>query len=243
MFFAKNKATSLFSVFFAVGLIFFSRKRSAEPAKITSIGKKARGNPSGFSLRFSLTVDKNTYLHTDYGEPPQLAIWLESPNGKFFKTVVVTQRPGDNNWMGKVDCPVTFPIWELKQFVRKRRPDDIQQIRVVTGATPKGGVSRTSVRVPPGSRWRYFVGVNASGDFNDAFPHGLKEGGPDDGGNGQPSLVYSGEIVAKIGQKDTPKLVGFTDQFTPVDTLRTDFEKITTARRLVRKIAVEILKN
>ncbi len=226
--------------FWAVVVVDCQKEHQSEPK---SVPRAEAGDSSWVRLNFSLTVDKNTYLYSDYGEPPQLAIWLEYPDGKFYKTVFVTHRVGANDWVGKVDCPVALPIWESWQFGKKRRPDETQKIRAVTGATPKGGIFRPDIQVPPGSRWRYFVEVNVSGDFNDAFPYGSKEGAPDDVGNGQPSLVYSGEIVAEPGQKNSPKLLGFTDQFSPVDTLRTNFKKITTAKKLLSKIVVEILRD
>ena len=226
-------------VIFGVATIFLScQKKSASRNEVSAQEKAA----DGVLLRFSAVVDSNAYLYTDYGEPPQLAVWLEFPDGKFYKTVFVTHRVGANDWLGKVDCPVALPFWESCQFPGKRRPDEVETIRAVTGATPKGGLFRAAIRVPPGSRWRCFLEVNASGDFNTAFPYWSKEGSPDDVGNGQPSLVYSTEIVARVGNSGVLKLLGFTDQFAPVDSLRTDWSKITTAKKLIKKIFVQVVK-
>ncbi len=220
----------------ALAVFFFSCQKKSVPGEKRPAQEKTS---PGILLRFSLTIDKNTYLYSDYGEPPQMAIWLENPDGKFYQTVFVTHRVGANDWVGKVDCPVALPFWESRQFAWKRRPDETRQVEAVTGATPKGGVFRTSVRVPPGSRWRYFVEVNVAGDFNEAFPYWSKDGAPDDVGNGQPSLVYSGQILARPGEKGTPELLGFTDQFSPTDTLRMDWGQITTAKNLISQIVVE----
>jgi hypothetical protein len=90
--------------------------------------------------------------------------------------------------------------------------------------------------VPPGSEWRYFVEVNVSGDFNKAFPERLGNGRPDEAGNGQPSLVYRGCIKAVPGQRNTPKLIGRTDQFRAVIKLSDDMSGITTAKKQLSDI-------
>ncbi len=236
----RGKCLGWKAFFFAVLVLLSCQQNSGSKQK-----SKVAGNvhsESGVILRFSVVVDSSTYLYTDYGEPPQFAIWLESPDGQFYKTVFVTHRVGANDWVGKVDCPVALPVWESRQFRGKRRPDDAAPVRAVTGATPKGGIFQTDICVPSGSRWRYFLEVNASGDFNAAFPYWSKTGSPDDVGNGQPSLVYGGEIVAKLGEQSQPKLLGFTDQWTPVDTLKTNFSLLTTAPRLLKKIEVNVVK-
>ena len=231
------KRISIFVVFLVAAISLSCQKKSDSEKKALSEKKAA----TGVVLQFSAEVDSNAYLYTDYGEPPQLAIWLEFPDGKFYKTVFVTHRVGANDWVGKVDCPVALPFWESRQFPAKRRPNEVDPIRAVTGATPKGGLFRASITVPPGSRWRCFLEVNASGDFNATFPYWSKDGSPDDVGNGQPSLVYSTEIVARVGAKSQLKLVGFTDQLAPVDSLRSDWSKITTAKNLIKNIWVQVI--
>ncbi len=240
MFCVRKQINGIFLSVLVLGLIFSSCRRKP-PGTSQSPTTETASDSSQVTLQFSLRVNKNTYLYTDYGEPPQLAVWLEYPNGKFYKTVFVTHRTGANDWAGKVDCPVALPIWESRQFGQlppTQRPDFLA---AVTGATPQGGPFQVKIRVPRGSRWRYFVEVNASGDFNAAFPYWLKNGTPDDVGNGQPSLVYSGDILAEPGKAGSPKLLGFTAQLTPVDTLRTDWDKMTTARALISDIRVKVL--
>jgi len=82
------------------------------------------------------------------------------------------------------------------------------------------------------------VEVNASGDFNPAFPRLSETGGSDRYGNGQPSLVYIGQIKARVGTASNPQLVGCTEQHEPVDRIDEDLTGITTARELLHRIAV-----
>jgi hypothetical protein len=221
--------------------LFGACQRNTDSGEKTGQGESVHCK-SGVVLQFSGVVDSSVYLYTDYGEPPQIAIWLEYPDGRFYKTVFVTHRAGANDWVGKVDCPVALPVWESRQFGDKRGAEENRVLRAVTGATPKGGRFCVDVCVPRGSQWLYFLEVNVSGDFNAAFPYWSKTGNPDDVGNGQPSLVYGGKIVAKAGEESQPKLLGFTDQWTPVDTLCTDFSLLTTAPRLIRNMVVKTLK-
>jgi hypothetical protein len=105
----------------------------------------------------------------------------------------------------------------------------------ITQPTPKESLVVTT-DVPGGSQWRYFVEVNVSGDFNESFPERLDNGRPDEAGNGQPSLVYRGQIQAVLGQRNRPKLIGRTEQFRASFQLSDDLSGITTAKKLLTDI-------
>jgi len=231
---------------FPFGILFLglllSCGKKTEPASEKRFLRPAETIENPVGLQFSVWVNREAYLATDFGEPPQMAIWLESPDGKIVKTVFVTHRAGANDWVGKLDCPVALPFWESRWMSVLKEAQKRPLFDAVTGATPKGGWFRVTTRVPKGSRWKYFVEVNVSSDFNRFFPYWSKEGAPDDVGNGQPSLVYRGTIEAEGYSKSTPVLAGFTDQFVPVSRLNRDFEKITTATELIPKIVVEVLE-
>ena len=61
---------------------------------------------TGLTINFKLSVNRNVYIYTNFGEPPQIAIWLEYPDSNFYRTVWVTHRSGKNDWEGKVECKV-----------------------------------------------------------------------------------------------------------------------------------------
>ncbi|MEA3225735.1 MAG: hypothetical protein U9Q07_07265, partial [Planctomycetota bacterium] len=92
--------------------------------------------------------------------------------------------------------------------------------------------------VPAGSKWNYFIEVNVSGDFNDSFAAVSKDGKRDRNGNGQPSIVYKGQIKALLGQCSEPKLIGRTDQFESVSSVNPDMEGISDAKDLFSEIEI-----
>jgi hypothetical protein len=198
------------------------------------------------SISFSLSLDRKVYDYTDYGEPPQVAIWLEQKEQKGtgkIKTVFVTHRTAKGEWVGKVGCPVSLPYWVSRYNIetgakgaptfKTPLPDG------VSGATPKKELKVTA-QVPKGGEWYYFIEVNVSGDYNRYFPSMTDDGVPDSQGNGQPSLIYKGEIKATLGQTSIPKLIGRTLQMDATSKIITDLTSITTARNLFLKLQVYI---
>ena len=108
-------------------------------------------------VEFSFSINKETYLYSIYGEPPQIAIWLENKDSTYYKTAWVTHRAVKNDWVGKVECLVALPYWDFKRRGENKKimPD------AVTTATPKEGHTVRKVRVAPGSRWTFYIEVNA----------------------------------------------------------------------------------
>ncbi len=197
--------------------------------------------PDLVTVTFRLALNVNVYQDTMWGDPPQLAIWLRSPDDEAERTVAVTHRTGAGDWEGKVGCPVALPYW-VAAYNRETGADGPPTFSHpapdgVTCATPPAELVREA-RVPAGTRWEYFVEVNASGDFSADYPRMSIEGLSDTYGNGQPSLVYAGTIDATDGAASQPELVGCTDQYVPVDELTGDAIHITTARDLLRSVQV-----
>lgn len=206
---------------------------------------KTKGSCSSDSanakLIFSLTLNRDVYEDSDYGEPPQFAIWLEDAAGENIRTVWVSYRTGTGDWAGKVECPVSLPYW-VSRYNKETEtvgPPSFREpvVDAITGATPKQDFT-VRAEVPAGSRWRYFIEVNVSGDFNIQFPAYSSKGIPDPQGNGQPSLIYQGQIEAVDGASDTPELVGRTDQWQPVDHIIAELEDITSAKNIFSRIEV-----
>jgi hypothetical protein len=92
--------------------------------------------------------------------------------------------------------------------------------------------------VPEGTNWNYYIEVNVSGDFNTNFPNRSREGVIDAYGNGQPSLIYKGQIQAKHGAASKPILLGRTDQHSTEPVLIADLVGITSAKELLSGIRV-----
>ncbi len=192
-------------------------------------------------LNFTLTLNPDIYKATNYGEPPQIAIWLEKPDSGIVRTVWVTRRIGKSDWNGKVECLTALPYWVNCYNIETETegpPTSFNPLSdVITGATPKKElVAKTGVL--PGSFWNYYIEVNVSADYNKTFPAMLDDAWPDPDGNGQPSLVYKGAIEAVDGAYDIPLLVGRTEQWDSTDTLNSDLSGITNAKDIISSLKV-----
>ncbi len=192
-------------------------------------------------LAFQLELNRQVYENSTWGDPPQLAIWLRNQADQSIRTVLVTYRTATCDWIGKVECSVALPYWVTffnKQTGTQGPPRwDSPAADAVTCATPIASLA-AAVEVPRGTRWRYFVEINVSGDFNISFPSFSAEGFSDRYGNGQPSLVYHGYIEATDGSASWPELLGRTEQYEPVDYLIAELEGITSAKNLLKKVYV-----
>ena len=194
--------------------------------------------PNTTLLSFSLALDQRVYDRSDYSEPPQFAIWLEDDVSGNIRTVWVTYRMGSGDWKGKLHCHTALPYWVgryNKEAGTSGPPTFYQPVPdAISGATPQQ-VFVVNAEVPIGSGWKYFVEVNVAGDYNADFPS-MINGVPDPQGNGQPSLIYQGQIEAVNGSHDVPQLIGRTKQWYPIDDIIADLQGITTAKDLFSEI-------
>lgn len=198
--------------------------------------------PAGpVALRFSLSLDPQVYSRSKYKKPPQFAIWIEDAVGGQIRTVWVTEKTGAGSWGGKIVRPVSLPYWVSRwQKETGSSGDPAPESPVadaVTGATPTQDFTCLT-EVPAATTWNCFIEVNVSGDFNDSFPAESQDGKRDYNGNGQPSIVYKGQITALPGQSSRPKLIGRTDQFESVRSVIPDLEGISDAKGLFSTIEI-----
>ncbi|MBW7991059.1 MAG: hypothetical protein FVQ84_13730 [Planctomycetes bacterium] len=198
-------------------------------------------NTEQVMLKFDLKLDPDIYTKSHYKKPPQFAIWLEQANKGTIRTVWVTSKTGSGSWGSNVVRTVSLPYWisRWNKETQGRTYPTLENpvINAVTGATPKIDFTAEAT-VPAKSLWNYFIEVNVSGDYNDAFPVTRKDGKQDRQGNGQPSIIYKGEITSSPGQRSNPKLIGRTEQFQNVKNIITDLKGITTAKDLFSTIEV-----
>lgn len=121
------------------------------------------------TLLFTIHQERDVYDQSDYGEPPQFAIWLENTTTGEVHTGFVTNNTGTGNFEGKAECPVSLPAW-IGAFRRETGRNDIPSIQkpadmAVTGATPIVPDFSAKITVPEKTHWNYFVEVNVSGDY------------------------------------------------------------------------------
>ncbi len=210
------------------------------------VGGKPAKIPEDLTLTLELELARKVYGYSDYGEAPQIAVWLEQPDRGVIRTLFVSRRTASGKWLGKVECPLCLPYWVSrynKETGTSRPPNPKNPLPdAVSGPTPRDRLC-LQTRLPEGSRWFYFIEVNVSGDYNRHFPAARHDGTPDPQGNGQPSLVYRCEIKVRPGEKCQPQLIGRTDQFNPVDHLITDLSGITSAKKVLSNILVSVSRS
>jgi hypothetical protein len=221
-----------FGIYTIVLLLFcFGCERSNDLPDISE--NETEKDSTEIKLVFSMKINDKAYQHTSYGEPPQIAIWIENIDSNIRHTIWVTHCAGTNQWRGKVSCPVALPVWENQHRLETKSRTD-----VISGATPASGLFTVATRVSVGSRWNYFIEVNAAGDYNKSFPYWSVSGSPDTEGNGQPSIIYKGFIAADGKDQDEPDLFGRSDQRRKQVIPKTDLAGIDTARDLLQNIQV-----
>jgi len=185
-----------------------SKKNSVN---VTAVQK----NENEETVQFTIFQESRVYEQSDYGEPPQFAIWLENKETGDIRTVFVTYRTATGDFKGKAECPVSLPIW-IGAFRKETGRNDFPVPRrpapdAVTGATPQTGEFKVNVHIPKESEWYYYVEMNVSTDYTREFPY-YHNGMIDSQGNGQPSIIYRGEISGISGEHSTPVLIGRSEQ-------------------------------
>jgi len=152
----------------------------------------------------------SAYSHTRWMGPvpmkltPQIAIWIETADGRFVDTIYVTRRSAQSSWRGGANIrrPEALPIWSHARGVVAAdglyMPDRGHPLPdAVSGATPTGSFAKTWI-VPadlaPGA-YRIRAELNASFDYNEAYPDKLPASDPrNSGANGQPSILWEADI-------------------------------------------------
>lgn len=172
---------------------------------------------------------------------PQYAAWIETADGYYVQTLMVTARAAKGKWLSAPDegRPESLPIWFAARASGSRAAD----IDAATSATPKAeeDISRSSDALVPGREYRIRFEVNHSFDYNDAWPKSAKPGDMGYSGvNGQPSLVYEGRITA--GSQGTIELLpigkGSIDGSSGI--LAAGTEGMTTALSIVKSVVAEV---
>ncbi len=110
----------------------------------------------------------------------------------------------------------------------------------VTCATPQNRFGGW-VDISLDENFDIFFEVNCSGDYNEFYQaKNMVTGEIDYNGNGQPSLVYKGFLNLKDKKVSQPKLYGKSHQHFPIDKINISLDSITSAKRLIKEISIEI---
>lgn len=214
------------------------------------LGAAGQGQGDGaprVTLECRIRQDTDLILFSDYGEPPQFAIWLEDVVGKQVRTLFVTRRSGTGVWEGKAECPAALPRWFRayeKETGRKGLPTPKAPAPdAVSGATPKSEHFAWRAEVERGRRWVCWVEVNLAGDFSEAFPsYDETTGEMDTHASGQPPLLYRADLLAEPGTRIVPKLWAYVAPGSRGERVERDLSRITTAKGIFRSIEIRVLE-
>ena len=193
-------------------------------------------------LRFTFDQDRQVYEESDYGEPPQVAIWIEDLSDGSIRTVYATYRTATGDFYGKVECEVSLPFW-IAAYRREFGAEGFPTPRdtapdAITAATSREMTVSAEIEAARGKSYVYFIEMNVAGDFNAAFPLESADGRLDYHGNGQPSLIYSGHILAEPGDSASPEPYGRTDQYQYTGEVIRDLQGIDSAFECLKNIQV-----
>ena len=197
------------------------------------------------SLRFTIHQEADIFEESDYGEPPQLAIWLEDPETGKRRTVYVTHRTATGEFYGKVECPVSLPAWVMvwrEETGNEGFPTPrVKAVDALTAATTlERTIKASATGIPKGKKLIYCIELNVAADFNAAFPLEGDNMQLDYQHNGQPSLIYRGEITAVPGNVSTPRAWARTGQYQFTGRIIENLEGMTSALSCFSKIEVTV---
>lgn len=182
--------------------------------------------------------------------PPQFAVWIEDTQGNYLSTVFVTYKIATEGWLSNNGNrrKEALPYWCHQRgcvyedgllLPTKKNP----LVDGITGATP---MASKTIRIHPLKLEKPFVvkaEFNHSIDFNGFFPKNAKKG--DDNysggkmGSGQPAVVYAATVYPETQQTDL-MLVGYSSPDGADGKIYENLERLTTAKSIVKRIALTI---
>jgi hypothetical protein len=187
---------------------------------------------------------------------PQMAIWVETTEGEFLHTLFITSRLARQEWRGAPadDTPTeeirraeALPVWSHRHGTvyadglpvptrEEPMPD------AVTSATPKDTFTLHTALPKNHGKVVVFFEVNASTDFNDAYPENAAVGEENYSGgrwgSGQPSLVYRTVIDPTKDGESTLELVGHGSADGSNGKVASDLSGITSALDIVQAVTI-----
>lgn len=127
---------------------------------------------------------------------PQLAAWIETADGRFVRTLVVSDSAARGSWRGNPDGgrPDALPVWS-----HASRTAGSAGIDAASSATPAAGLDSAwrAEELSPGGRYIIRLEINNSFDYNEFWPKKARQGSESwSGVNGQPSVIYEASFTA-----------------------------------------------
>lgn len=193
-------------------------------------------NSSHFKLKmvpgpnYSYTTGQTIwgFIPISYTVRPQVAVWIETMDGRYLDTLYITDRVSKQNWLfaPKEGRPEALPVWT---HLRKEKND------AVSSATPMGETNYTSQLAKSLETGRYIIKLetNRSYDYNESYP---KENGI----GGQPSLIYQAILeIVDSPQEVYFEVIGTGSPDGSDGQIRAGVKGITTALDLFSSLSIQ----
>ena len=156
---------------------------------------------------------------------PQIAVWVEDSDGTYVDTLFVTKKASGNKWIGspKDGRPESLPDWYKSKGQNPAVKISKDDLDATTSATPKKGiVISKDLELEKGKTYVFKCQANQSFDYNDYYTK--KNSGVD----GQPAVLYMGEIIPDGTEKEIKLMLNNKSEF------------ITTADKIIESIYVVV---
>lgn len=187
---------------------------------------------------------------------PQMAVWLEDPQGNYLDTLYVTKKAASSTYLAslfsteEVRRPEALPHWSFSRGIKSEDglmvPSAAQPLAdAVTGATPVASFDLRSVVSPKYKQVVVKLEINRSFDYNqayhkNAFPNDAIYSGS--GNSAQPSLIYATTVNLLEQQPYYFMSLKGRGHHSGIDgDIYTDVDGITTAKEMVSRVIVEVL--
>ncbi len=224
---------------------------------IVKSGEPAGGIPAALRVEAGTEYTHRIPVFLMFGidAPPQMAVWIEDEERGERLTLFVTEKtatgkwrkaPGDDIPKELLRRPESLPYWMHRvggsaggsTVPVPAGSEHPAAVDATAGATPKNGYS-LDLRVPERfRRYRIFLEVNASLDFNERYPADARPSDPGYSGgawgSGQPALVYAASVDRDSRAAALPlRLEGCSSPDGSSGSLSIDLSGITSAREII----------
>ncbi len=219
----------------ALAVFFLSACASPEPTRSEGVARVGSGESAVAPGTLVLSVEPGPrWTHRMMlfaAVPPSYAGWIETADGEYVGTLLVSGKAGKGGWLGAPaeGRPESVPVWYHAAAA-------LSSLDAISSASSAAGAA---VAVPGGSlkTGREYVArfeINHSYDYNGRWKKA------DTGVNGQPSLVYEACFVFGNPETLTLKPVGHGSPDGSSGEVVPSLEGFTTALEIVEKITLEV---
>ncbi len=232
------------------------------PVSCSVTNRPAKGE-TGFSDTLIANINGNginliiNFEKGDAHNHPTFVFWTEDMNGNYLQTLFITGsfasgifRYGplnDSLWTtepGVATRPAALPYWWHKC---SPEPADVPCpdkpfVDAFTGATPAGSFAlKAKTDTTENSRFRLLMEINQPWDWNEYWTTNKYPDDPAYKSSCQPSVIYSVTIDINSGiKKYYLNPVGHGHYSGKNGLLYTDLSTITTAKRIINKVYIEL---